>query len=88
MSDVLNCIRYAIGVMRPLGYNLLYQQVISTLYNFSIQAMQSISIGSATPVAQYMDILCSNTLWRGTVVERRFLAGELSLSCARPAADG
>jgi len=26
--------------------------------------------------------------WRGTVVERRSLAGELSVSCARPAADG
>jgi len=26
--------------------------------------------------------------WRGTVVERRSLAGELSLPCARPAADG
>jgi len=26
--------------------------------------------------------------WRGTVVERRSLAGDLSLSCARPAADG
>ena len=26
--------------------------------------------------------------WRGTVVERRSRAGELSLSCARPAADG
>ena len=26
--------------------------------------------------------------WRGTVVERRSVAGELSLSCARPAADG
>jgi len=26
--------------------------------------------------------------WRGTVVERRSLAGELSLSCAGPAADG
>jgi len=24
---------------------------------------------------------------RGTVVERRYLIGELSLSCARPAAD-
>jgi len=30
----------------------------------------------------------SNSWWRGTVVERRSLAGELSLSCARPAADG
>jgi len=26
--------------------------------------------------------------WRGTVVEGRSLPGELSLSCARPAADG
>ena len=26
--------------------------------------------------------------WRGSVVERRSLAGELSLSCACPAADG
>jgi len=26
--------------------------------------------------------------WRGTVVERRSMAGELSLSCTRPAADG
>jgi len=26
--------------------------------------------------------------WRGTVVERRSLTGELSLSFARPAADG
>ena len=26
--------------------------------------------------------------WRGTVVERRSLTGELFLSCARPAADG
>jgi len=26
--------------------------------------------------------------WRGTVVERRSLTGELSLSCARPTADG
>ena len=28
------------------------------------------------------------TWWRGSVVERWSLAGELSLSCARPAADG
>ena len=38
-------------------------------------------------------VIISRTLrlswwWRGTVVERRSLAGELSLSCARPAADG
>jgi len=29
-----------------------------------------------------------NCWWRSTVVERRSLTGELSLSCARPAADG
>jgi len=34
----------------------------------------------------YLQWPCSG--WRGTVVERRSLAGELSLSCARPAADG
>jgi len=33
----------------------------------------------------YSDYSCSS---RGTVVERRSLTGELSLSCARPAADG
>jgi len=36
--------------------------------------------------------LASDTMfkfgWRGTVVERRSLAGELFLTCARPAADG
>ena len=35
----------------------------------------------------YHEIILS-CWWRGTVVERRSLAGELSLSCARPAADG
>jgi len=33
-------------------------------------------------------LIHSISWWRGTVVERRSLAGELSLSCARPAADG
>jgi len=33
--------------------------------------------------------VCMRAQWHsGTVVERRSLAGELSLSCARPAADG
>ena len=30
----------------------------------------------------------ASTWWRGSVVERRSLTGKLSLSCARPAADG
>jgi len=31
---------------------------------------------------------CDRRWWHGTVVERRSQTGELSLSCARPAADG
>jgi len=43
------------------------------------------SVGiSALFIPQYSD----TSWWRGSVVERRSLAGELSLSCARPAADG
>jgi len=47
----------------------------------------------AAVVCMTYDSLLYNRLhvaswWRGTVVERRSLAGELSLSCARPAADG
>ena len=40
-------------------------------------------------VSSYITVAYSRAgWWRGTVVERRSLAGELSLSCARPAADG
>ena len=35
-----------------------------------------------------ISILLACHHWRGTVVERRSLTGELSLSCARPATDG
>jgi len=35
---------------------------------------------------QYRISTTTRGWWRGTVVERRSLAGELSLSCARPAA--
>ena len=38
-----------------------------------------------TVLVQYLHLM---GWWRGTVVVRRSLAGELSLSCARPAADG
>ena len=42
--------------------------------------MQSLSL---------LDYKSIDLCWlRGTVVERRSLTGELSLSCARPAADG
>ena len=36
---------------------------------------------------QYALIFIVYWWWRGTVVERRSLAGELSLSCGRPAAN-
>jgi len=39
-------------------------------------------------LAQNLVLINLHAGWRGTVVERRSLAGELSLSCARPAADG
>jgi len=35
-----------------------------------------------------LTVLTSFSWWRGTVVERRSLAGDLSLSCVWPAADG
>ena len=38
--------------------------------------------------AEIMPTYSAPSWWRGSVVERRSLAGELSLSCARPAADG
>ena len=39
-------------------------------------------------LAGNIELFMDTSWWRGTVVERRSLAGELSLSCARPAADG
>ena len=48
------------------------------------------SSGAPRSVIEYwLPFMCMYTgWWRGTVVERRSLTGELSLSCARPAADG
>ena len=43
---------------------------------------------SGTEVSLIWNDSVPDSWWRGTVVERRSLAGELSLSCARPAADG
>ena len=40
------------------------------------------------PKKKYFARLWGAGWWRGSVGERRSLAGELSLSCARPAADG
>jgi len=43
---------------------------------------------SQYPLAVFKGATSKEGWWRSTVVERRSLAGELSLSCARPAADG
>ena len=42
---------------------------------------------ASTPCSIKMETAYSWSWWRSTVVERRSLAGELSLSCARPAPD-
>jgi len=46
--------------------------------------------GGAYSAPQTASLILEGLLawWRSTVVERRSLAGELSLSCARSAADG
>ena len=44
--------------------------------------------GVTAGLAESNGSLHDSSWWRGTVVERRSLAGELSLSCARPVADG
>ena len=70
---------------------------------FSSSASHSSSVLSAFSLRRLADIRCLTSgtgtvsivgyrrtfsWWRGTVVERRSLTGELSLSCPRPAADG
>jgi len=51
---------------------------------FSIRRLSKLSMDSVLSTVRQLPFG-----WlRGTVVERRFLAGDLSLFCARPAADG
>ena len=47
-------------------------------------------LGEIRSLQTQLDMFLSlpESWWRGTVVERQSLAGEISLSCARPAADG
>ena len=59
----------------------LYAVVHSVPYQYRItNRIESIRI------ANWNALVCG--WWHGTVVERRSLTGELSPSCARPAADG
>ena len=57
------------------------------LWGFESQgrSMSRVTVGLASQFRCCTDF---SSWWRSTVVERRSLAGELSLSCARPAADG
>jgi len=57
----------------------------SRFFFYSADYTQTHRQGSQTPL---ITVPTHSTGWlRGTVVERRSLASELSLSCARPAAD-
>ena len=60
-------------------------QVVRGDFVASEQLIESAVQGNR--VTNYDSVICCGW-WRGTVVERRSLVGELSLSCARPAADG
>ena len=53
--------------------------------NFDFRGLRKSHVPTHRPIG--VGIHCDGWL-RGTVVERRSLTGELSLSCARPAADG
>jgi len=60
-----------------------YSGIRFLLFCFAIQ-----KVVKSTEIYTIFYTYLLNSWWRGTVVERRSLAGELSLSCARPAADG
>ena len=59
----------------------------STLYS-DLSSTMLHSLTHCMTQLLHIDWSSQYSWWRGTVVERRSLAGELSLSCARPAADG
>ena len=70
------------ATIRYSAYDFLFdfnRNYVSVFYHFRDIA------GYLSKVADFDHPIC---WWRGTVVERRSLAGELSLSCARSEADG
>ena len=69
------------NLQRPrLCQNFLFWLAVARLLSNSCTLIMTLS--------HYKGYNDTKSWWRGTVVERRSLAGELSLSCARPAADG
>ena len=65
-------------------------RVVGTLLLlFCVRDLLAIAKLLLSSVARSTTVPRNQRRWlRGTVVERRSLTGELSLSCARPAADG
>ena len=62
-----------------------HHQVRQARQQAVLHAQQDPRAGNSHVIVIIADIF---SWWRGSVVERRSLAGELSLSCDRPAADG
>jgi len=81
--------RLGSSILKPAPFNNLENSLdwIHEVAHWlsTLNAFQSVTRHTAWCIS-----LCYGTTlwWRGSVVERRYLAGELSLSCARPAADG
>jgi len=68
-------------------WNVQVGKVKYTQYSSSQSNLPLTAMGTHMPYTELYRPT-HTSWWRGTVVERRSLAGELSLSCARPAADG
>ena len=80
---------------RQANAELAREQALQQLYDMNRAKAAAYNQGMRAVYTQYIIIIIivfiyhtRTDWWRGTVVERRSLAGELSLSCARPAADG
>jgi len=75
--------------MQPI-FLLILGSVFSDSRLYGDVGYEYCSSGAPRSVIEYgLPFMCMYTgWWRGTVIERRSLTGELSLSCARPAADG
>jgi len=69
-------------------YTRCFIQIPVSLFACTIMHHDSMRHLLSTHKSEVFCVRYGNGWWRGTVVERRSLAGELSLSCARPAADG
>jgi len=74
--------------MAVIILNWMIDHTVHSTQSRSQRAPKTVSSLSNLIVKLSRNCYATVSWWRGTVVERRSLAGELSLSCARPAADG